>query len=519
MVLAAARKIVFETSHHAQAGTLDAEDIEALEIIVSEAIAEAHGRSPASISTIARDLYWKLNPLGTVPPSFYADANFGKLADLISGIVSRPTSSEARDMPVVLRGTPEQLAPYASARAPLGLTPENVETIDDLFKNIGGDRDTVAEDALEFEMPTIVEPEPAPALPAASDAARLNAISAVLIGFIEDLSDVITVKPEWRGREAEAIRKPAQIAAQRLSQMVATRNLIDTGITREFVSIVPQDWAEEIVSWLLARIEAATTVIWTTTDSRDCAIRKAALKVGRRLTELSDQTPEPDNFGNVASLDDAQGWTRHAAGEVYQMLLEDDFHPYTMIIGTAMKQEAFAYLQKSIFENVYPAIIFRGPTAGPVAHTPPSTPLPKSEPARRESWKMPWSVARDIVQDLCQRSGNEDAFLATFKDWLGLPDAGSEEIRNELISEVLARGRQAEAVEEVQAPDLPPVTFVYQNWKGDVAVRNAVPIRVIHASNEWHRERQWLLEAMDLDRQETRTFALEGIIKFLQKEE
>lgn len=55
------------------------------------------------------------------------------------------------------------------------------------------------------------------------------------------------------------------------------------------------------------------------------------------------------------------------------------------------------------------------------------------------------------------------------------------------------------------------VTIVYTNWKGITAIRNILPIRIYFGSNEWHKENQWLLEALDLDKSASRTFAIKDI--------
>lgn len=55
------------------------------------------------------------------------------------------------------------------------------------------------------------------------------------------------------------------------------------------------------------------------------------------------------------------------------------------------------------------------------------------------------------------------------------------------------------------------VTIVYTNWKGVTAVRQIFPVRVFFGNNEWHKENQWLLEAIDLEKNATRTFAMKDI--------
>ncbi len=55
------------------------------------------------------------------------------------------------------------------------------------------------------------------------------------------------------------------------------------------------------------------------------------------------------------------------------------------------------------------------------------------------------------------------------------------------------------------------VKITYKNWKGETSPRNIEPIEIYFGSNEWHREPQWLMTAMDLDKGRTRTFAIKDI--------
>lgn len=55
------------------------------------------------------------------------------------------------------------------------------------------------------------------------------------------------------------------------------------------------------------------------------------------------------------------------------------------------------------------------------------------------------------------------------------------------------------------------VTIVYTNYKGETAVRKIRPERIYFGSNEWHQEEQWLLEAFDLEKNASRTFAMRDI--------
>ena len=53
-----------------------------------------------------------------------------------------------------------------------------------------------------------------------------------------------------------------------------------------------------------------------------------------------------------------------------------------------------------------------------------------------------------------------------------------------------------------------PLTFIYRNWRGEVAERKVIPLSVHYGATEWHPEPQWLMRAFDLDKQAERDFAM-----------
>lgn len=55
------------------------------------------------------------------------------------------------------------------------------------------------------------------------------------------------------------------------------------------------------------------------------------------------------------------------------------------------------------------------------------------------------------------------------------------------------------------------VTIVYTNYKGVTGTRRIVPIEINFGHNEWHTEDQWLMRALDIDKNAERTFALKDI--------
>lgn len=56
------------------------------------------------------------------------------------------------------------------------------------------------------------------------------------------------------------------------------------------------------------------------------------------------------------------------------------------------------------------------------------------------------------------------------------------------------------------------VSFLYTNWKGVTRQRRVIPQHIEFGSNEHHKEPQWLLVALDLDKNAQRSFALNDIV-------
>jgi hypothetical protein len=56
-----------------------------------------------------------------------------------------------------------------------------------------------------------------------------------------------------------------------------------------------------------------------------------------------------------------------------------------------------------------------------------------------------------------------------------------------------------------------PVIIGYTNYRGEYAERRIIPSHIWFGKTEWHPEPQWLLHALDLDKNATRDFALKDI--------
>lgn len=62
------------------------------------------------------------------------------------------------------------------------------------------------------------------------------------------------------------------------------------------------------------------------------------------------------------------------------------------------------------------------------------------------------------------------------------------------------------------------VEIDYTNWKGERSIRKIVPRQLFEGKNEWHPELQWLVLALDLDKQADRNFAMKDIHSWTNKE-
>lgn len=53
----------------------------------------------------------------------------------------------------------------------------------------------------------------------------------------------------------------------------------------------------------------------------------------------------------------------------------------------------------------------------------------------------------------------------------------------------------------------------YTNYKGETRLRKVTPLSIHFGVSPWHPKEQWLMEVIDAETGEARTFALEGILR------
>ncbi|MFW3388075.1 UNVERIFIED_CONTAM: hypothetical protein RF648_18975 [Kocuria sp. CPCC 205274] len=60
---------------------------------------------------------------------------------------------------------------------------------------------------------------------------------------------------------------------------------------------------------------------------------------------------------------------------------------------------------------------------------------------------------------------------------------------------------------------------MYTNWKGETRERCIIPINMWYGETEFHKEPQWLLTALDTEKNQVRDFALKDMTPLLFNKE
>lgn len=55
------------------------------------------------------------------------------------------------------------------------------------------------------------------------------------------------------------------------------------------------------------------------------------------------------------------------------------------------------------------------------------------------------------------------------------------------------------------------IKITYNNHEGVTTIRTIIPRKIWYGSTEWHSEPQWLLEAYDTNKKQSRNFAVRDI--------
>jgi predicted DNA-binding transcriptional regulator YafY len=63
------------------------------------------------------------------------------------------------------------------------------------------------------------------------------------------------------------------------------------------------------------------------------------------------------------------------------------------------------------------------------------------------------------------------------------------------------------------------VRILYTNYRNETSVRTILPQRIWFGATPWHKEPQWLLDALDVEKGEQRSFALADVRSWQAVEE
>jgi len=59
------------------------------------------------------------------------------------------------------------------------------------------------------------------------------------------------------------------------------------------------------------------------------------------------------------------------------------------------------------------------------------------------------------------------------------------------------------------------VQILCTNHRGETSLRRVIPLSIHFAETEWHPGKQWVMDAIDCDKQAKRTFALKDILRWV----
>lgn len=55
------------------------------------------------------------------------------------------------------------------------------------------------------------------------------------------------------------------------------------------------------------------------------------------------------------------------------------------------------------------------------------------------------------------------------------------------------------------------IEFTYKNHRGEVAQRHVLPVSIDFKATQWHPKQQWIMDAIDLDKNSPRSFAMKDM--------
>lgn len=116
-----------------------------------------------------------------------------------------------------------------------------------------------------------------------------------------------------------------------------------------------------------------------------------------------------------------------------------------------------------------------------------------------------WGLAAELVATLVEHAEPSLRNTAALGDWRSVDLTG---VRRPAPRELSQPTVEALTAEDVMGAS---VTIDYINHRSQRRPRLILPMAIRYGSTEFHPESQWLLEAIDLEKKESRTFALQYI--------
>ena len=55
------------------------------------------------------------------------------------------------------------------------------------------------------------------------------------------------------------------------------------------------------------------------------------------------------------------------------------------------------------------------------------------------------------------------------------------------------------------------ISICYTNYRGETSIRQIIPLKIWFGKTDWHPQEQWLLDAIDVEKNAERSFAMKDI--------
>ena len=55
------------------------------------------------------------------------------------------------------------------------------------------------------------------------------------------------------------------------------------------------------------------------------------------------------------------------------------------------------------------------------------------------------------------------------------------------------------------------ISICYTNYRGETSIRQIIPLKIWFGKTDWHPQEQWLLDAIDVEKNAERSFAIKDI--------